>query len=125
MKEEIKQINSKFDNGLNDLINEQENNKEKSFQLNKSKEQIQRWLDVFDELRANYSLPDDITNSIDKIQDDYFDLFIGINNPSQKESNNIHFPSEEEKMPTISSEILESYDEYLPVKDNELEESHL
>lgn len=105
-------------------------NKEISFLFEKSKELAQKCLDVFDELKANYSLPDEITDSIDNIQDTYFDLFIEWNDPSRKSVNNDINEDEKIQIGTLSSEILESgilesYDEYLPVKDNELENSHM
>ena len=96
-------------------------NKEISFLFEKSKELAQKCLDVFDELKANYSLPDEITDSIDNIQDTYFDLFIEWNDPSRKSVNNDINEDEKIQIGTLSSEILESgilesYDEYLPSK---------
>lgn len=123
--EEIEMLSKRFDKWLNDLVKEQDKNREYSAQFNKSKNLIQKCLDVFDELKADYSLPDDITESIDRIQDVYFDLFIESNDPSHKSVNKDLNADEPLNTGTVSSEILESYDEYLPVKDNELEISHM
>lgn len=96
---------------------ESEKIKELNFKILKSKELVNRYQDFFEDLQSSYSLPEGLVEEIERLQEKYMELFSG----NQSFTHNF-YPEEDHE------EILhtgESYDEPLPVKDNELEISHI
>ena len=82
---------------------------------------------LFDDLQSNYSLPEIATSNFEKLQEEYYDLFFGGHEATKnlfKDTEQLN-PEEDIKIQTISSDIYESFDEPIPVKNNELEQSHL
>lgn len=93
--------------------------KELNFKIVKSKELVNRYQDFFEDLQSSYSLPEGLVDEIERLQEKYTELFSG--NQSFKHN---FYPDEVED----NDEVLhtgESYDEPLPVKDDELEISHI
>lgn len=101
---------------------------ELSFKLTKSKDLVRRYQDFFEDLQSSYSLPENLISEIEKLQDEYADLFAG-NHISSKEFWNDNQTGEADEYKQTESEpamhTLESYDEPIPVKDSELEVSHV
>lgn len=106
----------------------EDDDNELKFKLTKSRDLVRRYQDFFEDLQSSYSLPENLISEIEKLQDEYADLFAG-NRLSTKEFWNDNQNGEADGYKQTDSEpamhTLESYDEPLPVKDNELEVSHL
>lgn len=99
--------------------------KEYNFKLNKAKELIQKLFDLFDELQSEYSLPDPVSLAVEELQEDYYDLFIGGHEATQNLMDKSGKDMYEEQKQTVSSCLDDSFNEPFPVKDDELEVSHV
>ena len=72
-------------------------------------------------------MPDEAINNYEELQEEYYDIFIGTHEATQNlfKNNEQLILDKNPNNQNISSEEYESFDEPLPVKDNELEKSHL
>jgi hypothetical protein len=110
-----KSITSKKSNGPG--LEEDDKVSELTFKIVKSKELVNKYQDFFEDLQSSYSLPEGLTEEIERLQEKYLDLFSGNLGVTQE------FCQEEDQEERLHSE--ESYDENYPVNNNELNVSHI
>lgn len=101
---------------------------ESNFKLTKAQEIIQKYQDFFEDLQSSYSLPKNLIKEIERLQDKYMELFTDNLVSTQNFCKEYDRPDTEEQKfsedePQI--ETLESYDEPLPVKNEDLNASHI
>jgi CHAT domain-containing protein len=88
-KVEIKALNPETEINQDNVEKEvqvciEDEDNELSFKLTKSKDLVRRYQDFFEDLQSSYSLPENLISEIEKLQDEYADLFAG-NHISSKE----------------------------------------
>ena len=96
------------------IENDNDENFELDFKLSESKRILNKYQDLFENLQACYTLPDECLNEMEVLYEKYQDVFRKPTIPSKP--NDLSDNGEGDQQ----MQTLESYDEHIPVKDDEL-----